>query len=137
MEFNVMWLLMAVFLGCISHVEAITCYACNSNKDSNCGEQFIEWKLLSDRFKVSGCAACGKYVVKKSETITYVQRSCVSTARHPKTCTDNEEACFHFCHSDLCNGQGRISLSTPLILLTALVVLLQRLLGSYHPFGNP
>ena len=46
-------------------MEAITCYACNSNKDSNCGEQFVEWKLLSDRFKVSGCAACGKYVEKK------------------------------------------------------------------------
>ncbi|XP_078320983.1 uncharacterized protein LOC144621502 [Crassostrea virginica] len=132
MEFNVTWVLMAtvLILGCISNVVAINCYACNSDKDSNCGETFQEWDLQTNKFKVSGCAACGKYVVKRSDTVTYVERSCVATARHSETCTDNDEACFYFCSSELCNGQGRISLFTPLILLTALVVLLQRLVGN-------
>ena len=57
-------------------VVAINCYACNSDKDSNCGESFIVWKLLSDKFKVSGCAACGKYVVKRSGKLGSFQLGC-------------------------------------------------------------
>nr|XP_022308468.1 uncharacterized protein LOC111114458 [Crassostrea virginica] len=118
MEFNVKVVLMAtvLILGCISNAAAIDCWVCNSDSDpTNCGESINELALQDARSTASNCAACGKYFKSMGTVFTYVERSCL--AAQSDTCDNKIGYGYCSCSTTYCNGQGRISLFTPLMLL--------------------
>lgn len=114
-----------LILGCVSNVFAIDCWVCNSDDDpSNCGESINEIGLQDAKRTASNCAACGKSFKSLGTVFTYVERSCLTAVSD--TCDNKIGYGSCTCSTTYCNGQARISVFTPLLLLTTLVVWAQR-----------
>ncbi|XP_062608375.1 uncharacterized protein LOC134270203 [Saccostrea cucullata] len=120
---NSVLFLTILVLGCASNALAIDCWVCNSDSDpTNCGETINDIGLQDAKSTASNCAACGKYFKSLGTVFTYVERSCLTS--ESDTCDNKMGYGYCTCSTTYCNGQERISLTTPLVLLTTVCVVL-------------